>query len=93
MSDIEVHLSHCFQGEYSDSCKYGEDDCPADTKGALFERLHELHRAIAIVMKYQQPRMEFEDKSAITIIKDAYYDSMREFGWRWDSVDENFKRI
>ena len=25
-----THLSHCFQGEYKDSCKYGEDEtCPA----------------------------------------------------------------
>jgi hypothetical protein len=23
-----VHLRHCYQGEYKDSCKYGEDDCP-----------------------------------------------------------------
>lgn len=27
-----VHMSHCYQGEYSDSCKYGEADCPAKTK-------------------------------------------------------------
>jgi len=25
----EVHLRHCYQGEYEDGCKYGEDDCPA----------------------------------------------------------------
>ena len=24
-----VHLRHCYQGEYEDGCKYGEDDCPA----------------------------------------------------------------
>ena len=24
-----VHLRHCYQGEYEDSCKYGEEDCPA----------------------------------------------------------------
>jgi hypothetical protein len=25
-----IHLRHCFQGEYEDSCKYGDgDDCPA----------------------------------------------------------------
>ena len=24
-----VHLRHCYQGEYEDTCKYGEDDCPA----------------------------------------------------------------
>ena len=24
-----VHLRHCYQGEYEDSCKYGENDCPA----------------------------------------------------------------
>jgi hypothetical protein len=26
--DSGVHLRHCYQGEYKDSCKYGEDDCP-----------------------------------------------------------------
>jgi hypothetical protein len=24
-----VHLRHCYQGEYKDGCKYGEDACPA----------------------------------------------------------------
>lgn len=33
MSDNQVHMGHCFQGDYPDSCKYGEDDCPA----SLFE--------------------------------------------------------
>jgi hypothetical protein len=27
---IGVHMSHCFCGEYPDTCKYGDDDeCPA----------------------------------------------------------------
>jgi hypothetical protein len=24
-----VHLAHCFQGEYKTTCKYGDDNCPA----------------------------------------------------------------
>lgn len=31
-NDSETHLRHCYQGEYEDSCKYGEDDCPAKSK-------------------------------------------------------------
>ncbi|MFY8160830.1 MAG: hypothetical protein ACOVNU_05830 [Candidatus Kapaibacteriota bacterium] len=27
--EYSVHLRHCYQGEYEDGCKYGEDDCPA----------------------------------------------------------------
>jgi len=27
-----VHLRHCYQGEYSDSCKYGDEDCPAKSR-------------------------------------------------------------
>ena len=28
--DYGVHMTHCFQGEYEHSCKYGEDNvCPA----------------------------------------------------------------
>jgi hypothetical protein len=26
---IGIHLRHCYQGEYEDGCKYGEDDCSA----------------------------------------------------------------
>ncbi|MFY8161980.1 MAG: hypothetical protein ACOVNU_11670 [Candidatus Kapaibacteriota bacterium] len=26
---LKVHFNHCYQGEYEDGCKYGEDDCPA----------------------------------------------------------------
>ena len=28
ISEKMAHLSHCYQGEYSTSCKYGESDCP-----------------------------------------------------------------
>lgn len=28
-NDKRVHLAHCYQGEYKDSCKYGDPDCPA----------------------------------------------------------------
>jgi hypothetical protein len=27
-----VHFRHCYQGEYEDGCKYGEDNCPAKPK-------------------------------------------------------------
>jgi hypothetical protein len=27
-----VHIKHCYQGEYEDGCKYGEDNCPAKPK-------------------------------------------------------------
>jgi hypothetical protein len=30
-----VHFRHCYQGEYEDVCKYGEDDCPAKPKEEL----------------------------------------------------------
>lgn len=26
--DRSVHMSHCDQGEWKDTCKYGESDCP-----------------------------------------------------------------
>lgn len=32
-SDIGAHMSHCYQGEYETSCKYGDgNDCPAKPK-------------------------------------------------------------
>ena len=27
--EIGVHLSHCYTGEYKDTCKYGDEKCPA----------------------------------------------------------------
>jgi hypothetical protein len=32
-----VHIRHCYQGEYEDGCKYGEDDCPAKPQEAAKE--------------------------------------------------------
>jgi hypothetical protein len=32
-----VHLKHCFQGEYIDGCKYGDDNCPAKPKQDTLE--------------------------------------------------------
>ncbi|AXQ70022.1 hypothetical protein HOU03_gp246 [Caulobacter phage CcrSC] len=26
---MNAHITHCFQGEYEGSCKYGDEDCPA----------------------------------------------------------------
>ena len=28
-ADRAVHMSHCNMGDYEDSCKYGDEDCPA----------------------------------------------------------------
>lgn len=28
-----THLTHCYQGEYPITCKYGEADCPAKPDG------------------------------------------------------------
>jgi hypothetical protein len=27
--NTKIHLNHCNQGDYEDSCKYGDEDCPA----------------------------------------------------------------
>ena len=32
MSNYGVHATHCYQGEYETSCKYGDDDCPVKDK-------------------------------------------------------------
>jgi hypothetical protein len=36
-----VHLRHCYQGEYEDGCKYGENDCPAKPLEPKQETLEE----------------------------------------------------
>ncbi|MCX6127707.1 MAG: hypothetical protein NTX25_01425 [Proteobacteria bacterium] len=30
-NDKRVHLAHCYQGEYEDSCQYGDPDCHASS--------------------------------------------------------------
>jgi hypothetical protein len=37
-----VHLRHCYQGEYKDGCKYGENDCPAKPLEPKQETLEEV---------------------------------------------------
>jgi hypothetical protein len=37
----EVHIRHCYQGEYEDGCKYGENNCPAKPKETEQETLEE----------------------------------------------------
>jgi hypothetical protein len=41
-----VHLRHCYQGEYEDGCKYGEDDCPAKPLEPKQETLEEVAEII-----------------------------------------------
>jgi hypothetical protein len=30
--NLNIHFTHCYQGEYKTSCKYGDDTCPAKLK-------------------------------------------------------------
>jgi len=30
--EYHIHKTHCFQGEYEGSCKYGDNDCPASSR-------------------------------------------------------------
>lgn len=32
-----VHQNHCYQGKYADSCKYGDNDCPAKPKEKMYK--------------------------------------------------------
>ena len=60
-----VHLNHCYKGEYEDSCKYGEDNCPAKQYSKDYNEEDEKLRS-EIVGKYlsikQQTLEEFKLK-------------------------------
>lgn len=43
-----VHLAHCYQGEYEDGCKYGEDNCPAKPLESKQETLEDDIQTTAI---------------------------------------------
>lgn len=52
---IAVHRAHCHMGEYEDSCKYGDPDCPvmieAEAAALVFvEEAHASERAAARVL-------------------------------------------
>lgn len=71
--DTAVHLAHCFQGEYEDSCKYGfghEDDakCPAkavkdlrDYEAAVmpYDAL-QMHTTEHVLHTYEGPKGKLE---------------------------------
>lgn len=59
--DYEIHLAHCYQGEYESSCKYGEADCPAfkrpskektymDVAEAVSQRSHDAETHVGAVL-------------------------------------------
>ena len=54
MSNEGVHLSHCYQGEYHDSCKYGEPLCPARSSKAAWDH-HFLSMAQLVAERSKDP--------------------------------------
>jgi hypothetical protein len=51
-----VHLRHCYQGEYEDGCKYGEDDCPAKLLEKIEEddeRMYSEEEVYKLLLKHQ----------------------------------------
>jgi hypothetical protein len=78
-----VHLRHCYQGEYEDGCKYGENDCPAKPLEPKQEKLEEaswrfnplkkldgefIRAAFIEGAKWQADRMYSEEESIQKII-------------------------
>jgi hypothetical protein len=74
-----VHLRHCYQGEYEDGCKYGEDDCPAKplekpkqlTDLEIAIKLEEIERE-----EYQQEVLEEEAEKYSREVWGVYYDDV-----------------
>ena len=71
-----VHLRHCYQGEYKNGCKYGEDDCPAKPleepkQESLEEAAEKLHQDLVSAI--------VDEVSAWN--KDRYTDGQRKQSW------------
>jgi hypothetical protein len=66
-----VHLRHCYQGEYEDGCKYGENDCPAKPVKPKQETIEEVAKRT-----YQKG---LQDDIAF-----SFYDGVR-LGSQWQS--------
>ena len=56
-----VHLRHCYQGEYEDGCKYGEDDCPAKPLEPKQETLEELAKRKYLTRLDNFQKVDFKD--------------------------------
>ena len=52
LNNPAVHFSHCYQGEYANTCKYGDDDCPAFTE---YSEDDELIIAVAAGIRHATP--------------------------------------
>ena len=73
-----VHLRHCYQGEYEDGCKYGEDDCPA--KPLEPKQLTDLE----IAMKLEE--IDIEENKQETLEEEAEKYSRDVWGVYYDDV-------
>lgn len=49
-----VHLSHCYQGEYHDSCKYGDEFCPARSSQKAWDH-HFMEMAKLVSLRSKDP--------------------------------------
>ena len=76
-----VHLRHCYQGEYEDGCKYGEDDCPAkpleEPKQKTLEKLAKEYYPDESKLMEMMERIAF--KRGYTECKERMYSEAIEF--------------
>jgi hypothetical protein len=76
-----VHLRHCYQGEYEDGCKYGEDDCPAKPLEPKKETLEE-----TVLNSEEHNNLTSEDGSYLSFhIQSELLIKGAEIGAKWQS--------
>ena len=73
----DVHLSHCYQGEYKDGCKYDENDCPAKPlnkpKQETLEEASEKYCDIPEKLKGQKYKWSAQDR----VLYNAFIDGAK----------------
>ena len=84
VDDTGGHLTHCNQGEYIGSCKYGDKDCPALNKKTAptqiankeFEKIQKIKAQTKITDKFDESDVKIKQitfKEASKFIKDNHY--------------------
>jgi hypothetical protein len=74
-----VHLTHCYQGEYEDSCKYGDNDCPAKPLEIKQESLEEAGKRCFEEMKALNPTGGIKEFIRMAVNFGANWQSERSF--------------
>lgn len=83
---IGVHLSHCYMGEYPDSCKYGDDNCPAKPPFDVYWK-HDYLDLMEKIEAFEKKRLKGDPKTYENVGKLLYYHCQKARELLWAEVN------